>query len=103
MDYTNDPSTNQQPNAHDYQQLEAIYAHLDSTSTVGAEVPRGNGAETGVETTGGIAPPQGDVDLNQPSEWGRLRKTGRGGRTQTFERELGISAGSRRGATSSAA
>src|SRR4029453_1923478 len=29
MDYTNDPSTNQHPNQHDYDQLEAIYAHLD--------------------------------------------------------------------------
>jgi hypothetical protein len=36
MDYTNSPASNQYPNAHDYQQLEAIYAHLDSTSTVGA-------------------------------------------------------------------
>jgi hypothetical protein len=29
MDYTNNPSTNQHPNQHDYDQLEAIYAHLD--------------------------------------------------------------------------
>jgi hypothetical protein len=89
MDYTNDPTTNQHPNAHDYQQLETIYAHLDSSTTVGADVPRGNGAETGVETTSGVAAPQGDIDLNQPSEWGRLRKSSHGGRTQTFERELG--------------
>jgi len=34
MDYTNNPSTNQHPNAHDYEQLEAIYDHLDSTTTV---------------------------------------------------------------------
>lgn len=32
MDYTNNPSTNQQPNAHDYEQLESIYAHLDGTT-----------------------------------------------------------------------
>ena len=36
MDYTNSPASNQRPNAHDYQQLQTIYAHLDSTSTVGA-------------------------------------------------------------------
>lgn len=36
MDYTNNPSSNQHPNQHDYQQLETIYAHLDSTTTVGA-------------------------------------------------------------------
>ena len=34
MDYTNNPGTNQHPNQHDYQQLESIYSHLDSTTTV---------------------------------------------------------------------
>lgn len=43
MDYTNDPSTNQHPNAHDYDQLATIYAHLDSTTTVGAVPPSANG------------------------------------------------------------
>ncbi|MFN2472116.1 MAG: hypothetical protein ABR583_14235 [Gaiellaceae bacterium] len=38
MDYTNDPSTNQHPNQHDYDMLASIYAHTDSTSTVGAAV-----------------------------------------------------------------
>jgi hypothetical protein len=72
MDYTNNPNTNQHPNAHDYEELETIYAHLDSTTTVGAEVPRGNG-----------------VDLDVPSEWGRLMRTHKGGRAQTFERDFG--------------
>jgi hypothetical protein len=31
MDYTNDPTTNQHPNAHDYQELDIIYAHLDGS------------------------------------------------------------------------
>jgi len=34
MDYTSDPGPNQHPNAHDYEELEIIYAHLDSTTTV---------------------------------------------------------------------
>jgi hypothetical protein len=34
MDYTNDPSTNQHPNTHDYDELATIYSHLDSTTTV---------------------------------------------------------------------
>jgi len=34
MDYSNNPGPNQQPNQHDYDQLAAIYAHLDSTTTV---------------------------------------------------------------------
>jgi hypothetical protein len=36
MDYTNNPGTNQHPNQHDYDQLQTIYAHLDSTTTVSA-------------------------------------------------------------------
>jgi hypothetical protein len=36
MDYTSNPGTNQHPNAHDFDQLETIYSHLDSTTTVGA-------------------------------------------------------------------
>jgi hypothetical protein len=39
MDYTNDPTTNQHPNKHDYDELALIYAHLDSTTTVGAAAP----------------------------------------------------------------
>jgi len=33
MDYTNDPSTNQHPNAHDYEHLASIYSHLDGGAT----------------------------------------------------------------------
>jgi hypothetical protein len=38
MDYSQD-SASTHPNAHDYAQLELIYAHLDSTTTVGASSP----------------------------------------------------------------
>lgn len=36
MDYTNNPGTNQHPNQHDYDELQIIYAHLDSSTTIGA-------------------------------------------------------------------
>jgi hypothetical protein len=36
MDYTNSPSSNQHPNAHDYSHLETIYSHTDGTSTASA-------------------------------------------------------------------
>jgi hypothetical protein len=36
MDYTNNPSTNQHPNSHDYDELVIIYSHLDSTTTISA-------------------------------------------------------------------
>ncbi len=35
MDYTNDPSTNQHPNQHDFDQLDLIYGHGDSAAAAG--------------------------------------------------------------------
>src|SRR5688500_4482727 len=37
MDYTSDPDgppSNEHPNSHDFQQLQTIYAHLDSSTTI---------------------------------------------------------------------
>jgi len=34
MDYAMDPTASQHPNLHDYQQLETIYGHSDTTSTI---------------------------------------------------------------------
>jgi hypothetical protein len=39
MDYADNPDAdNTHPNTHDYEQLASIYAHLDSTTTIGAAV-----------------------------------------------------------------
>lgn len=76
MDYTNDPSTNQHPNLHDYEQLEEIYAHLDSTTTVGAPAPsskKGNNLD----------------DLDGPPQWGKVLKKDSNGRPSLYERDLG--------------
>jgi hypothetical protein len=71
MDYTNNPSTNQHPNAHDYQELEIIYAHLDSFSTVGsAATVAGNSA-------------------NGANAWGKLVSTSANGRTSVYRLDLG--------------
>lgn len=81
MDYTNDPDgppSNEHPNLHDYTQLELIYQHLDSTTTVGQNLPNGNGQ--------GAA---GANDMDNPGEWGRLMRSSRNGRVQVFERDLG--------------
>lgn len=75
MDYTNNPESNQQPNTHDYDQLALIYAHLDSTSTVGASAPSGPGKGKGA---GAAA-----------SGWGRLVATTNGGRGAFYELDLG--------------
>jgi hypothetical protein len=73
MDYSNNPSSNQHPNQHDYEQLEAIYSHPDSTTTVGAStgsrVPAGN--------------------LNEKSAWGRSIFKTDDGKVELFERDLG--------------
>ncbi len=73
MDYTSDPSTNQHPNAHDYEELDIIYAHLDTTTTVGqiANLPNA----------------MVDVDYAGPQQWGRLMK--QQGRTAIYELDFG--------------
>ena len=70
MDYTNDPSTNQHPNTHDYDMLLSIYNHADSSTTVGAAVPNGNQAEIG----------------NSPKSWGRPVHYLRDGRPDQYVR-----------------
>jgi hypothetical protein len=84
MDYTNDPDggpggasetdpSNEHPNAHDYEQIETIYAHLDSTTTIGQTTGRGAGAAT-------------QLDRNQ---FGRLVRSTNGGRTELYVLDLG--------------
>lgn len=85
MDYTSNPAgppSNEHPNAHDYEQLELIYAHLDSSTTIGASVPSGNGGGKGNGNGG-------ESDGPGPQGWGKaLRKDGKG-RDAHFERDLG--------------
>ncbi len=76
MDYTSDPAPNQHPNAHDYAQLETIYTHLDSTTTVGQTV-KSNGQG------------KGSVGLENSEEWGKGIKQDSRGKTSLFEKDLG--------------
>ena len=78
MDYTNSPGTNQHPNQHDYDELELIYSHLDTTTTVGQTLPNGNGNAQGV---GAMPPAMRDIDLSGPEQWGKVV---RGSRAQGF-------------------
>ena len=89
MDYTNDPDggpggasnndpSNEHPNAHDYEQIEIIYDHTDSTTTIGQSV---NNAK---------APPaMNDLELDGPGQWGRLIRSSRNGRVQVYELDFG--------------
>jgi len=76
MDYyhntSNTDTLSTHPNAHDYEQLETIYAHLDSTTTV-SSLPAGmqNG------------------DFSSPSSWGMLVSSSRNGRESVYERDFG--------------
>lgn len=82
MDYTSDPSTNQHPNQHDYDELATIYAHLDPSSGGGG---------------GGSCPPKkpgctsGAADQTSessaPADWGKQVRSGR--HTAVYERDLG--------------
>ena len=74
MDYTNDPTSNQFPNQHDYDQLVTIYGHLDGTNTIGQSAAFS------------FAP---DIDHNDARTWGQLVKVSNGGRTAIYERDLG--------------
>lgn len=82
MDYTNDPDggaggasstdpSNERPNAHDFEQLIAIYGHQDSTTTAGASAASAAAAR----------PEAGD--------WGRVVRSSPDNRVQTFEKDLG--------------
>lgn len=85
MDYTNDPDgtvfgqlDNQHPNTHDYEMLEQIYAHVNSTSS-------GPGKGNGKKPAGVGA----DIDLNNPSEWGQAIRQDGAGNNSLYRRNLG--------------
>ncbi|MEO8349615.1 MAG: hypothetical protein ABI610_11940, partial [Acidobacteriota bacterium] len=87
MDYTNDPSTNQHPNQHDYNQLVTIYSHLDSSTTVGQIAGPGNGQGNGQGAEHAAPPAMNDMDFEGPGQWGRLVREAR--HTATYELDFG--------------
>ena len=70
MDYSQSPSSTA-PNAHDYSQLQSIYSHLDSTTTVGS-ASTAHGRQVG----------------NDRSSWGREVDRSADGKHSTFVREF---------------
>lgn len=74
MDYTNNPSTNQHPNQHDYDMLVTKYTHLDGAALVADALVADEGP--------GRRPAWVE-------EWGELVHEGPGGATARYERDLG--------------
>lgn len=73
MDYANDSTNSQHPNAHDYEQLEAIYSHLDSTTTVGS-------------TARSLPAAVANAEVDVPAQWGREVHVA--GRASVYVREF---------------
>ena len=78
MDYTSDPTPNQHPNAHDYDQLVTIYTHLDSITTA-----------TATRLPVAMPPAMGLIDLDNPANWGQSIHRNANGRQETFELDFG--------------
>lgn len=80
MDYTSDPTPNQHPNQHDYDELATIYAHLDSLTTIQSGTQK---LPIGLSIAKGVL----DGDFENRSEWGKeLRNNGK---VAVYERDLG--------------
>jgi hypothetical protein len=69
MDYSN-ALDNPSPNSHDYQQLQTIYSHLDSSTTVASLIADSNMF--------------GD-DPDAPHNWGQLVSQSANGRSSVYE------------------
>jgi hypothetical protein len=78
MDYTNDPSTNQAPNDHDFEQLAAMYAHLDKTTTIAAST-----------LPAAMPPAMGQLPLDERTQWGQLVKQSANARREIYEQDFG--------------
>ena len=73
MDYTSDPTPNQHPNAHDFEELGIIYGHTDSSSTLSAGVPGSSNGQ----------------DLDEQDKWGKVVKKDGKGKPSLYEKDLG--------------
>lgn len=87
MDYTSDPDgsingqlSNLHPNQHDYDQLALIYAHLDKFNTFYQSTSISKSKPVNVGQ---------DVDLDNPSTWGKAVKKDARGKDSLYKRDLG--------------
>jgi hypothetical protein len=90
MDYTSNPSGNEHPNSHDFDELADIYSHTDSyntytTSTDGDGGGGGNGKGRGGKPSGVGQ----EMNLDNPSEWGQVIRTDAQGNVSLYRQNLG--------------
>ncbi|MBI5019092.1 hypothetical protein HZB58_02370 [Candidatus Gottesmanbacteria bacterium] len=81
MDYTSNPlgpPSNEHPNAHDYEELEIIYAHLDGITTVGQSMTRNAGKMPEWTAT---------AEFGNASDWGKEIRNN--GHVALYERDFG--------------
>jgi hypothetical protein len=94
MDYTDDPARNdgagdnQHPNAHDYDMLEEIYAHLDAAASA-----QKNFFNFGFGRTN-VTVPSLALDINvelsdDPKNWGKEISRSVNGRASVFAKKVG--------------
>lgn len=75
MDYTSDPDgppSNEHPNSHDFQQLQTIYSHLDSSTTISS-------------APAGFA----NADVHAQENWGTKVRESANSRSAIFVRDFG--------------
>ena len=73
MDYTVDPLSNQHPNQHDYDMLDTIYAHLDTTTTASQTKASANQ----------------EIDHQDRGTWGKVIRTSSDKKASLYERDFG--------------
>ncbi|MCH7750509.1 MAG: hypothetical protein IH939_20710 [Acidobacteria bacterium] len=86
MDYTGSPESNKHPNAHDYEELESIYKHLDAPADDGGSSKACKGRKCKGSKT---PPPAFDMELPNSGQWGRAIAVSRDGGQSVFVQDFG--------------
>lgn len=91
MDYTDNPADNQHPNAHDYAELEAIYAHTDLFTTIIEPSTDGGGSGPGGGNGGGKGRGNsvGFEIASEHAEFGQAVRLSADGKPSLYRKNLG--------------
>ncbi|QPC98074.1 hypothetical protein [Qipengyuania soli] len=84
MEYTSDPSGNEHPDKHDYDQLALIYNHSEG----GGSTSSSGGSSGGPGNGGGKGKPLGIEPGDSPAQWGKAVGKDAAGRPNEFVRNF---------------